>query len=95
MIFGGNGKNTFTQLNAELSRVLKPIMQNWSKTEVSNEITVYGIRRYLRGSSLLLHVDRKDLRIFGAILQESTFCRFNVRHHVFMQVYVHNYKEFQ
>ena len=68
MIFGGNGKNTFTQLNAELSRVLKPIMQNWSKTEVSNEITVYGIRRYLRGSSLLLHVDRKDLRIFGAKL---------------------------
>ena len=71
MIFGGNGNNTFTKLNAEISRVMKPIIQKWAKTELSKEMTVYGIRRYLRGSSLLLHVDRKDLRIFGAILQES------------------------
>ena len=79
MIFRGNGKNTFNQLHAEISRVLTPIIKEWSKTELSNDMTVYGIRRYLRGSSLLLHVDRKDLRIFGAILQESKLFIFEIK----------------
>ena len=71
MIFGGSAENTNKVLNDHILQSMKPIMENWSKTELSNEIIVYGVRRYLRGAWLSLHVDRPDTHVLSAILQES------------------------
>ena len=48
---------------------LKPILEKWSNTKLVNKIGAYGIRRYLRGSTLILHVDRLPTHIISAILQ--------------------------
>ena len=48
---------------------LRPILEKWSNTKLVNNIGVYGIRRYLRGSTLTFHVDRLPTHIISAILQ--------------------------
>ena len=68
-MFGGNGKNTFKDLNKALHKTLKPIIEAWSLTKVSDDIIVYGIRRYLKGAWLSLHLDREDTHVLSAILQ--------------------------
>ena len=69
LMFGGNGKNTFKDLNKDLRKTLKPIIEAWSLTNVSDDIIVYGIRRYLKGAWLSLHLDRQDTHVLSAILQ--------------------------
>ena len=69
MIFGGNGVNTYNELNKDILNTLKPILEDWSKTRLSEDMTVYGIRRYLRGSWLSLHVDKISTHVLSAILQ--------------------------
>lgn len=48
---------------------LRPILQKWAKIELAKDLVVYGIRRYLRGSQLLLHTDAIPTHIISAILQ--------------------------
>jgi len=48
---------------------LKPILEKWSNTKLVNKIGAYGIRRYLRDSTLIFHVDRLPTHIISAILQ--------------------------
>ena len=57
------------QLRRSLVKHLKPILQVWSQQKLSSEMTVYGIRRYLQGAWLSLHVDRLPTHVFSAILQ--------------------------
>ena len=53
----------------EIYRQLSPIMAIWSGQKISkNLFIVYGIRRYLEGAWLYLHVD-KIPRILSIILQ--------------------------
>ena len=73
MIFGGNGVNTFHQLNKDIFNIVKPILEDWSNTRLSDDMTVYGIRRYLRGSWLSLHVDKIGTHVLSAILQVNSF----------------------
>ena len=69
MIFGGNHANTFKELNEEIVTVVKPIIEKWANVKLSSNATVYGIRRYLRGAWLGLHVDRLPTHVLSAILQ--------------------------
>ena len=56
-------------LRNEIYRQLSPIMALWSGQKISkNLFIVYGIRRYLEGAWLYLHVD-KIPRILSIILQ--------------------------
>ena len=53
---------------------LKPMLEEWiagagGNVELSRNTVTYGIRRYLNGSHLLLHVDRLPTHIISAILQ--------------------------
>ncbi len=60
---------------------MKIILENWingedrfgldgsSRIRLSDKSQIYGIRRYLRGASLNLHVDRPTTHIISAILQ--------------------------
>ena len=56
---------------------LKPILEKWSNTKLVDRIGVYGFRRYLRGSTLIFHVDRLPTHIISAILQ--------VLHYIYIQ----------
>ena len=71
LIFGGNGENSNTNLNEDIIHAIMPIMEKWSSTKLSRDMTVYGVRRYLDGAWLSLHVDRTDTHVLSAILQES------------------------
>ena len=56
------------KMNREILSSLLPILESWS----SQKLTKYGLvlgRRYLRGASMLMHVDSKQRNMFGAILQ--------------------------
>ena len=46
---------------------IKPILQTWCKHELSLS-AIYGIRPYVKGSTLAPHVDRKDTHHISAIL---------------------------
>ena len=48
--------------------ILKPILQKWSKQKISNGL-FFGMRRYLRGAWMSLHVDRLPSHIISVILQ--------------------------
>lgn len=56
-------------INNMIDSKLRPVMQKWAKVDLSIKKIVYGIRRYLRGSQLLLHTDRLPTHILSAILQ--------------------------
>ena len=68
MIFGGNGQNTFKDVNKKINEIVKPLLEKWCQRELSENLTVYGIRRYLRGAWMRLHVD-KCTHIVSAIFQ--------------------------
>ena len=51
-----------------LRETLKPIFEDWCKIPLGDEMVIYGIRRYLRGAWMSLHVDNFPLHV-GAILQ--------------------------
>ena len=48
--------------------ILKPILQKWSKQKISKGL-FFGMRRYLRGAWMSLHVDRLPSHIISVILQ--------------------------
>ena len=52
----------------EVLSTLLPILESWSGQKLIKYGMVYG-RRYLRGASMLMHVDDKDSHLIGAILQ--------------------------
>ena len=58
-----------TGLKNIIKTALKPILQDWSGQILSENVIIYGIRRYLRGASMLLHVDKFPTHIISAILQ--------------------------
>ena len=55
-------------IRENLRNTLKPILEDWCKKPLSNDLHIYGIRRYLRGAWLSLHVDKLH-HIISAILQ--------------------------
>ena len=65
----------FVENNVELQREVRlsllPIMENWSGIELKRKPVIYGIRKYLRGAWLGLHVDRLPTHIISVILQVS------------------------
>ncbi len=52
-----------------LEFTLKPIIEKWSGTSVKSDAVIYGIRRYLKGAELGVHVDRYPSHILSVILQ--------------------------
>ena len=44
-------------------------MEKWAGQRLEEEGIVFGIRRYIRGAWMSLHVDRLPTHIFGVILQ--------------------------
>ena len=69
MIFGGNKEDMSKELNGEIIKVVKPLVEKWAKINVSSDAFVYGIRRYLRGAWLALHVDGLPTNVLSAVLQ--------------------------
>ena len=56
------------KMNREILSSLLPILESW----IGQKLTKYGLvrgRRYLRGASMLMHLDGKERNMFGAILQ--------------------------
>ena len=52
-----------------IRKFLIPIVEKWSNEKLSSHFYVYGIRRYLRGANLALHVDRLPSHVLSVILQ--------------------------
>ena len=57
-----------TKMKNEVLSTLLPIFESWSGQKITKEGTVNG-RCYLRGASMLMHLDGKERNMFGAILQ--------------------------
>ena len=72
----------FVENNVELQREVRlsllPIMENWSGIELKRKPVIYGIRKYLRGAWLGLHVDRLPTHIISVILQVSDKKKFEM-----------------
>ena len=60
--------NDNQEVHKEIKESLLPIMGDWCGLSLKSAV-VYGIRRYLRGSWLGLHVDRLPTHIISVILQ--------------------------
>ena len=45
------------------------MLEDWCQKKLSKEVVIYGIRRYLRGAWLSLHVDKLPTHIISVILQ--------------------------
>ena len=56
------------KMNREILSSLLPILESWSGQKLTKDGLVRG-RRYLRGASMLMHLDGKQSNMFGAILQ--------------------------
>ena len=55
-----------------ISTHVKKELEEWSGQELDKKIIFHGIRRYLRGSWMALHLDKLPTHIISAILQVST-----------------------
>ena len=58
-----------SEVRKEIESSLLPILENWSRQSLKKEPVIYGIRRYLRGAWLGLHVDHLPTHIISVILQ--------------------------
>ena len=63
-------------LRQSLVAHLKPIIEEWAGQSMSSQVVVYGIRRYLKGAWLSLHVDQVPTHIFSVILQVGSIKHF-------------------
>ena len=64
--------NDNQEVHQEIKNSLLPIMGNWCGLSLKSAV-VYGIRRYIRGAWLGLHVDRLPTHIISVILQVPYF----------------------
>ena len=55
-----------------ISKHVKKEIEEWCGQELDKKIIFHGIRRYLRGSWMALHLDKLPTHIISAILQVST-----------------------
>ena len=55
-----------------ISTYIKKELEEWSGQELDKKIIFHGIRRYLRGSWMALHLDKLPTHIISAILQVLT-----------------------
>ena len=53
-----------------ITSILQPILEKWTQQILAPNPIIHGIRRYLRGAAMQLHVDSLP-RIISAILQVS------------------------
>ena len=74
--FTRNKNNTFNlwvnfdkKIERRIRYKLKPILEKFAGVPLKEKATIYGIRRYLPGSRLNMHVDGIPERIISAILQ--------------------------
>ena len=69
LIVGGSSMKDFGYVKKRINELIKPILETWSKKKLSDDVTIFGIRRYLRGARMRLHVDKKRTHVISAILQ--------------------------
>ena len=50
------------------------ILENWCGEPLEKNMIMYGIRRYLRGSWMALHLDQLPTHMISAILQVLKPC---------------------
>ena len=67
------------KMNRAILSSLLPIMESWSGQKLTKYGRVYG-RRYLRGASMLMHLDNKQRNLFGAILQVLSIIQVNFKY---------------
>merc|ERR1712018_761969 len=65
--FGFTGNHT--EVEMKLYEILNPIVAEWSGQPLEDQGVAFGIRRYLRGAWMSLHVDRLPTHVLSAILQ--------------------------
>ena len=56
-------------LGEYISTYIKKELEEWCSQELDKKIIFHGIRRYLRGSWMALHLDKLPTHIISAILQ--------------------------
>ena len=61
-----------------ITSILQPILEKWTQQILAPNPIIHGIRRYLRGAAMQLHVDSLP-RIISVILQVSAPICFNPR----------------
>ena len=57
------------KIGRKIIEYVKPILEKWSGQELKNPGLIYGVRRYLNGASMMLHVDKLPTHVISAILQ--------------------------
>ena len=45
------------KIGRDIIEYVKPILEKWSGQKLKNPGLIYGVRRYLNGASMMLHVD--------------------------------------
>lgn len=66
MMFGFKEK---AKIETEIVEYVQPILEAWSGVKLQNPGLVFGIRRYLYGAWMMLHVDRLPTHVISAIIQ--------------------------
>ena len=61
------------EVRKKILNFLEVILESWSGEKLSKEVVFYGVRRYLKGAYMSLHVDKVPTHILSAILQVSYF----------------------
>ena len=62
----------YSKINEEIWNHVKPIVERWSDEKLLNEFYTYGVRRYLRGSTLAFHVDKLPTHVLSVIMQVNS-----------------------
>ena len=63
------------------------MLEDWCQKKLSKEVVIYGIRRYLRGAWLSLHVDKLPTHIISVILQVHQTKLYSLSQKLFCQIF--------
>ena len=74
------GIHKHPEVKETILQIIKPLLESWSKQKLNANLSIYGIRRYLRGAWLSFHVDRMPTHVLSVIMQVlNQMIQLNVR----------------
>ena len=65
------GIHKHPEVKEMILQTIKPLLESWSQQKLNANLSIYGIRRYLRGAWLSFHVDRMPTHVLSVIMQVS------------------------